>query len=275
MVRNKVRWGLRFYECLFHSVLRTVLEVASIEAHSQLLRNLHLLWAQTHTVTIRTQCEKCRIRDKTRCLQNTKDAQTSQEVREDLRKKVQLPSWAEQMMNYHRTRRGEKGLWWPDTQMQAQKRDSPTLIIKLQRQAEKHNPAIVPLLQAIAICQGCMVICSPRTTQPQILTQPRNQTKKKHCPFLGNSTCTNTCHKGSMPLPLFSWFWPKYQQRAIKRNRVFLCRVLLGKQQASSLFRVLKNYRYLLAQCWLRFESRLYHLLKVWSWTSYLTLLSL
>lgn len=67
-----------------------------------------------------------------------------------------------------------KGLAMARTQMQTvETRLTTTLIIKLQRQAEKYNnPVIVPLLRATAICR-VLSWFAHHTTHPQILARPR------------------------------------------------------------------------------------------------------
>ena len=87
-----------------------------------------------------------------------------------------------------------------------QKLDSLTLIRKVQRQAEKYNPVIIPLAQTIAICRVFIRICLPHPPPPNN-NSAKNQTQKNHFPFWGTSTCTNTqallCFH---PPPSWLWF---------------------------------------------------------------------
>jgi hypothetical protein len=136
-----------------------------------------------------TQCGTCKIRTMNWMFRTYKGWST-------IPKKVQLCwaklSYAELMMKLSQ---GETG-WeeaWDDQILRCRqlKLNSLTLIIKLQRQAEKYNPVIVPPPQAIAICRASMVLWSPHPRPPNT-DSTKNQTQKNILPFSGTSTCTNT-----------------------------------------------------------------------------------
>ena len=146
-----------------------------------------------------------------------------------------------------------------------QKLDFLTLIIKLQRQAEKYNLVIIPLPQTIAICRVFIMICLPHPPPPNN-NSAKNQTQKNHFPFWGTSTCTNTqallCFH---PPP--SWLWFKNPAGS---NQGKHCLSLQSRKRQTSGWSLTETPASLMSLT-PGFESRLCHLLTAGFWSYYFT----
>lgn len=214
MVRNEFLLGLRFYDCVTstqfqHCAWRWGHKSSALEEVLFTMEHRQVKWSSGHNAA-NADSEAWTGRQ-----ENTEDGPNHPGSPGRLPKEgAALLSWIDDEADTGQGGR-EGACGGQRLGCRQQKLNSRALIIKLQRQAEKYNPVIVPLLQAIAICR---VFSDLLTTppHPQILTQPRNQTQKNHFPFSGTSTCTNTQAFSCFHPPPPSWFW--FQHPAVNNQ---------------------------------------------------------